>query len=239
MRDNGIESEGVEKKAAMKPLTRNPVTILKDWLDNSRLQPENRIPPERELAEQLLLSRSALRKGLSALEAEGRIWRHVGKGTFIGSGPENDIPYFPSVNALVNPAEIMEARLVLEPRLAALAALKLTINDISQMEGYLRNSREARSTAEYENWDSLLHSAIAKASKNPLLYSMFLLVNKTRQEDVWGRLKEASLTLERRELYCLQHEELVVALKDRDAQKAEKVMREHIEIVRKHLLNEE
>jgi DNA-binding FadR family transcriptional regulator len=130
----------------------------------------------------------------------------------------------------------MEARLVLEPRLAA---LKLTINDLAQVEGYLRHSREAGSTVEYEHGDSLLHSAVAKVNKNPLLYSMFQLVNNTRQEDVWGRLKEASLTLQRRELYYLQHEELVVALRDRDAQKAEKVMREHIEMIRKHLLNEE
>jgi len=56
-------------------------------LISGRYPAQSRLPPERELAVLLGVSRSGLREGLEILEAEGRIWRHVGKGTFVGPRP--------------------------------------------------------------------------------------------------------------------------------------------------------
>jgi DNA-binding FadR family transcriptional regulator len=216
---------------------RDAVQQIKNLFEIDRLQPQDRLPPERILAERLNLSRSAVRKALAVLEAEGRIWRHVGRGTFVGPKPNDDQTVLKTVTAETNPAEIMEARLVLEPRLAALAALKATIKDLEQMDIYLKRSVEAAAIPEFEHWDSLLHSAVAKASGNSMLYSLFQVVNNTRQDALWGRLKEASLTPERRQHYCRQHEEIVTALKNRDATDAEEAMRIHIETVLGHLLS--
>jgi DNA-binding FadR family transcriptional regulator len=216
---------------------RDAVQQIKDLFDIDRLQPQDRLPPERILAERLNLSRSAVRKALAVLEEEGRIWRHVGRGTFVGPRPNDEQAVLTAVTAETNPAEIMEARLVLEPKLAALAALKATIKDLDQMDTYLKRSVEAVNIADFEHWDSQLHSAVAKASDNSLLYSLFQMVNNTRQDALWGRLKEASLTPERRTRYCRQHEEIVTALKNRDATGAEEAMRTHIETVLGHLLS--
>ena len=85
-----------------------------------------RLPPERQLSEALGISRTELRKALGVLEAEGQIWRHVGKGTFFGARP---IDNFSDVSALArrtNPAEMMRARLVIEPEIARAAALTAT-----------------------------------------------------------------------------------------------------------------
>jgi DNA-binding FadR family transcriptional regulator len=118
----------------------------------------------------------------------------VGRGTFIGS-PQETIPEdISQVSAATNPAEIMEARLILEPKLASVAS-------------------------------------------NSLLISLFTVIQKMRQSNIWGSLKEASLTNVRRKIYYQQHCELVEALKDRNAVKAEQLMREHLEMVRKHLLD--
>ena len=216
---------------------RDPVQQIKDLLEIDRLQPQDRLPPERVLSERLNIPRSAVRKALAVLEEEGRIWRQVGRGTFVGARPTDEQTVLTTVTAETNPAEIMEARLVLEPKLAALAALKATIKDLDQMDTYLKRALEAATIPEFEHWDSLLHSAVAKSSDNSMLYSLFQVVNNTRQDALWGRLKEASLTPDRRTQYCQQHEEIVKALKNRDAARAEEAMRTHIETVLGHLLS--
>lgn len=60
---------------------------LRNHLAAIELPVDSRLPPERELAQALGISRADLRKALAVLEAENLIWRHVGKGTFIGSRP--------------------------------------------------------------------------------------------------------------------------------------------------------
>ena len=58
---------------------------LRALLDDSSFDAGQRLPPERELAARIGIGRRALRRALEVLEAEGRIWRHQGKGTFLGS----------------------------------------------------------------------------------------------------------------------------------------------------------
>ena len=70
------------------PDTDAPVpALLQAYLAGLSLPDSGRLPPEREMAEALGVSRPALRKALAALEAEGQLWRHVGKGTFLGPRP--------------------------------------------------------------------------------------------------------------------------------------------------------
>lgn len=220
----------------VKESDRDPIKHLRNFLIDGRFSPQSRLPAERVLADKLGVSRAALRKALAALEAEGRIWRHVGRGTFVGPRPELRQEGLSSVTAVTNPGEIMEARLVLEPRLAGLAAVRATMKELSEMEMVVNRSREAIDTAAFEHWDELLHQAIAKATDNSLLLSIFMVIHNVRQSDIWGSLKKASLSKEHREIYVEQHHELVRALGDRDALKAERRMREHLETVRQHLL---
>jgi len=60
---------------------------LRSYLAQIEMPLDSRLPPERELAETLGVTRAGLRKALAVLESENQIWRHVGKGTFIGSRP--------------------------------------------------------------------------------------------------------------------------------------------------------
>ena len=62
---------------------------LAEYLSSDRYPLHSRLPPERQLCELLQVSRTALRNGLEELEREGRIWRHVGKGTFVGGRPQS------------------------------------------------------------------------------------------------------------------------------------------------------
>ena len=208
---------------------------LRQALGSGRFPDQGRLPAERELATEFGVSRSTLRAALGVLEAEGKIWRHVGRGTFVGERPGLDAP---ALSALVNqtqPEEVMEVRLVLEPRIAALAARRATAADIEAMDRCIRKAETANDVATFELWDGALHRAIATGARNTLLLTLFDAVNAIRQEAIWGRLKEASLTAERQRLYNGQHRDCVDAIRDRNAMEADKHMVEHLTAVRENM----
>jgi DNA-binding FadR family transcriptional regulator len=203
-------------------------------------QPEcaagNRLPPERELATKLKLSRSALREGLEVLEAEGRIWRHVGQGTFVGHRPTPQPAALSMITSRTSPSEVLEARLLIEPLLARMAALRATEAEIVQMQRLLEKSEAAHDAKTWELWDGRLHRAIAEAAHNGLLLSIFDAFNAMRRQAKWSALRQAALTPARHAAYCAQHRAFVIAIAARDPARAEDVMRRHIEVVREGLL---
>ena len=222
----------------MKHKPSNPVQQLTKLLESGQYPLQSRLPPERVLAIKLGITRTALRKALSVLEAENKIWRHVGRGTYVGARPTQvENHYLPDVTNTTHPAEIMEARQVLEPKIAAIAAFRATQNDLEQMEHCLLKAEDAPDFTTFEHWDSTLHTTIAESSHNLLLISLFKTVNNLRQDRIWGRLKEAAMTHKRQKTYIRQHRDLVAAIQNRDATNAEKIMRNHLETVQKNLLS--
>lgn len=208
---------------------------LREALSSGRFPDQGRLPAERVLAEEFGVSRSALRIALGVLEAEGRIWRHVGRGTFVGERPSVDAP---ALSALVNqthPEEVMEVRLVLEPRITALSARRATVADIEAMDRCVRKAETANDVATFELWDGAFHRAVATGAHNTLLLALFDAVNAIRQEAIWGRLKEASLTSTRQSLYNKQHAACITAIRDRNAADAERHMVDHLEAVRENM----
>ena len=94
--------------------------------------------------------------------------------------------------------EIMETRLALEPRLAGLAVLRATAAEIAEMRRSVEKSKSAIDIRTYELWDATLHRTIAEAAHNNLLLSMFNALNALREDKVWGQLKNATVTTERK-----------------------------------------
>jgi DNA-binding FadR family transcriptional regulator len=193
---------------------------------------ETPLPPERQLAMQLGISRRMLRTGLDRLEAAGRIWRHQGKGTFLGARPPLDTKDILRSNSATNPLEVLEARSELEPSLAALAALRATPTELREIRRYLDRSQSATDLETFELWDGTLHRAIAQAAHNSLLLSLYDVVNIARSRSFWGRLQDAAIN--RCGLYCIwqQHKAVVDALTERDPVAARRLMQAHIEAVR-------
>ena len=93
----------------------------------------DRLPPERRLAERFGVSRNELRRGLAQLEAEGVIWRHVGRGTFVGARPVLNLADVAYLRELVTPDQVVRVRLMIEPETARLAARDATAADIARI----------------------------------------------------------------------------------------------------------
>jgi len=210
---------------------------LRKLLESNRYPLQSRLPPERVLCLDLGISRSALREGLEILEAEGRIWRHIGKGTFVGSRPSSELNGLSVVTTQTSPVEVLETRLIIEPALARLAALHATEVDIDNMRYLMEKSEAARDAKTWESWDGTLHRAIVLASHNNLLVSIFDAFNAIRRQESWRRLRETSQTPDRLQVYREHHRDLVSAITNRDPDLAEATMRRHIEAVRSNMLN--
>jgi len=74
-----------------RPENRDLIEQIKRFIADQGLVHNQKLPPERRFCRQLGVSRVDLRKGLAKMEADGLIWRHVGRGTFIGSRPVHNL----------------------------------------------------------------------------------------------------------------------------------------------------
>ena len=211
------------------------VARLRRYLDEAALGLNAKLPPERELSRLFDVSRAEVRKALVVLEAEGRIWRHVGRGTFVGSRPVLDLADLTYLGELANPAQVMEARLALEPSLARLAALHGVSSDFARIEAFERRCHEARAWRSYEASDDGFHQAVAAATRNKLLINLFERLNAVRRATVWGQLRSSRLP-PRDHLSFSEHDAIYRAISRRDAEGAAAAMRAHLNSVRDRVL---
>ena len=215
------------------------VALLKDYIDSQELPPQSKLPAERQLCEKLGISRGEVRKALSLLEAEGKIWRHVGRGTFAGSRPLDRMDEIAALSTQTNPVEIMQARLLLEPGLARLAAIQARPVDIEHMVHCSKKKDASNDWHTYERWDGGFHQAVAEGAHNTLLLTLFNALNTVREATEWGRLRKARLTDMHRQRSSSQHSAIIDAIVARDQNQAEAAMRDHLRSVHKALLGSE
>ena len=209
---------------------------LRALLEEGSIEPGTRLPPERALAAQIGISRQTLRRALEVLEAEGRIWRHQGKGTFLGPRPVHPQMGLEELASRTNPLEVMNVRLEIEPILARLAALYSSNGDVERLFHLVQKTASSSDADAYELWDSALHRAIAEAAGNSLLLAIFDLVDRIRQDMNWQALRERARSKDKLSVQVEQHRQIVTAIAQREAHAAEQAMREHLELVRDGLL---
>lgn len=205
---------------------------LRDWLNTAPLSEGARLPPERRLAETLGVSRTELRKALLVLETEGRLDRHVGRGTFLRDPQRSSVIDAASLAVLAErtgPHEAMVARTVLEPELARLAAFHATPRQLSELKRLAAEMRRARDWQAYEDLDAAFHDLIAESAGNPLLREISRIVNGVRKAVVWGRLFLPADGPTPGYHSFAEHDAIVAALERRDRAGARDAMRRHIE----------
>jgi len=212
----------------------------------------SRLPTERQLAEDLGVTRSSVRHALAVLEAQGRISREVGRGTFLRdlepspahspyARPAAANPLAASAStpnapaADFAPADVMTIRRLLEPPAMSLVVAWATAADLEEMDRCLAGGDRAASYEEFESWDLALHRCIMAASHSPLLAALYQAIEAARHGQVWGDLKRRSASPGRREQYQGDHRAIVAALRARDSAQAVEAMRRHLARVSDHL----
>lgn len=192
------------------------------------LQPGQRLPPERVLAERLKVNRGTLRKALTRLEIEGLITRQVGRGTFVGLPQASTA----EVAQIASPMELLDARAAMEPVIAKEAALRARREHVERLGLCIARSEESDVFETFEEWDIAFHRALAEATQNPILIMIMDVMRQMRMQEDWNRLKRASFSSTRLETYRRQHREILTAVKQRDPIAAAEAMSAHIRLIR-------
>ena len=214
---------------------------VRDYLANAIKEhafgPGERVPTERQLAEQLGVSRAVTRRALAEIEAEGLIVRQVGRGTFVRPSPDATTSV-PALDGAISPVEYIEARLRFEPELPWMIATNATAADFERMEDCLRRGEKATTREEFEIWDAAFHLAVAYATHNKLATHMYDMIHAIRHEQaMWGTLRQRCQVPEQRQIFQDEHREILAALKRRDPEPARELIIQHIRNTRRRLLD--
>lgn len=210
---------------------------LRNLIDNEGYRHNDRIPPERDLCAQLGVTRNQLRKALAELEAQGLIWRHVGRGTFVGARPVLNLTDVTYLRDQIQPAQVVAVRLNIEPELSRLAALSASKSDREQMTLCANNCREAEDWRTYEAWDNNLHHAIARSTGNQLFLYFFETLNSVRRSIVWGQPRKTRGPVAGYSSFS-EHDDIVSAISAGEGDRAAIAMRKHLVSVYSRVLPE-
>ena len=173
---------------------------IMELIKNNELKPGDKLPPERELAERLSISRGSLREAFRVLESRGIIKSKPGGGRYIReirkngySNTENIILSLEKSSIL----ELLEAREIFEVKIAEVAAQRATAEDLELIEKALdKTNKEEISNGKKTESDTEFHLAIARASRNFVFVNIMQLhldLLKETREKTWeipGRREE-------------------------------------------------
>lgn len=207
-----------------------------------------RLPTERALSMEFGLGRAVVRRVLQEFKRRQLITQTVGRGTFVAEDASLRLAADASLAVVdgssparlaaadVSPAELMAARLAIEPALIEMAVAHATAADWARMDECNRRAEAATTLEDFEFWDAKFHESVADASHNGFVTQVLRLMNEARAQAAWGALKRRSVTEERRLQYQRDHRALADALRQRDGERARAVCVEHLLRVRANML---
>jgi len=220
-------------------MTEQVVNQVRLLIQEGKLRPGDRIPPERELAKQLGVSRASLRAGLRFLAAIGVLNSRHGSGTYIADGPPAlDGAPLNMLAALhgFTTEKMFEARRLVEVAVAGLAAehateehLRIMSEEVTETYAALDNPQE------YLIHDFAFHRAVGAASGNPILASIMEMIAEVLYQ---RRCKTVDRSRDLKESVEMHHK-IYRAIRSRDPEAARAAMSEHLVLAEQGLASEE
>ncbi len=201
---------------------------LQGIIESGSLPADGRLPTERELSESMGVGRRAVRSAFDILLSGGLIWRQQGKGTFAGQAPDRTQVLAAEIVGETNFAEVMEARLCIEPTLAAMAAKHALPADIERMRNLAHRTVEATDPESIELWDGALHRLIARTADNRPLLTAFSMIDEIRSTAGWMGMRQKARSFETLRISDGEHHAIIHQIEAGHAQGAEDAMRQHL-----------
>ncbi len=218
-------------------LYESAIEQIMDLVKRSELKPGDKLPPERELAEKLSISRGSLREAFRVLESKGLIKSKAGGGRYIREIRKNGYNNTENIILSLEKSsilELLEAREMLEVKIAVIAAQRATPEDMELIEKALnkvKEEEELKGDKKTES-DTEFHLAIASASHN----FVFTNIIRLHLDLLKGTREKTQQIPGRREERWREHQAILQAIKEHDTKKAGEAMLKHLRNVRKVLV---
>jgi GntR family transcriptional regulator, transcriptional repressor for pyruvate dehydrogenase complex len=215
------------------------VNQIKKMIVEGTLKKGDKLPTERNLAEQLQVSRASVREAIRALEVIGLVESRQGAGNYIRNTFENSLLEPMSMMFLLeesNPSEIVELRKVLEIETVVLAATRISGEELNYLEGLLEEMNLSNSEVINVVLDKKFHYTIAKASRNLLIINVLQVISQLIDDLIKGSREKILSTEENRLRLTKQHELIYNALKNKDPKGAFDAMSGHFKLIEEHYL---
>lgn len=209
---------------------RQVVNHIRTLLEEGTLRPGDRIPPERELARTLKISRASLRTGIGYLAAVGVLKVRHGVGTFVDDGPaEFSKASLRLLGALYGFQywQMFEARVIIEGSMAALAAKRGKEEHYAALAGEVAEMYAiADNPEDFLIHDMLFHRVIAQASGNPILAALIETITSAMYEKRRKTVERANYLRDMAEM----HRDIYRAIRAHDPAEARKRMEHHLRV---------
>jgi GntR family transcriptional repressor for pyruvate dehydrogenase complex len=212
------------------------VQDLEGRIAGGELQPGDRIPTERELAQSWGVSRTTVRQALYELELKSLVERTRRRGTTVSNLADRNRTGAALLSGL-SPharelAEVLDFRAAIEPAMAARAAMYATAAEIAEIAALVSAMATAASAEEDVELDDRFHRLIAKATHNPLFVQLVSDMSEWLRS---VRQPQLELSPERRAKVIEGHALFLEAIRARDPDAATQVAADHIEMVRREM----
>jgi GntR family transcriptional repressor for pyruvate dehydrogenase complex len=214
------------------------VQQIEELILKGELSEGSQLPAERDLAKQFGVSRTAVREAIKALQEKGLVDAFPGRGTFVTNGTSNSMRR--SLDRIIKSGDpdgwayLVEVREILEPEIAALAAIRADDQDLAAMREALEVMDNAtRDSDAFIEADLDFHLALAEGAANPIVLSLI--------DSIVGLLREQRLRIFHTgggpESGQYHHKRILEAIQRHDTQGARAAMQAHLSQVREHSRN--
>ena len=201
---------------------------LLDLLKSGSLPSDGKLPTERDLAERFDVGRRQIRMALNSLEEDGLVWRRQGKGTFAGQPTDPTGELADRIIGETNALEVMEARLCIEPELAALCARRMLPSEVQRLRILAQRQFEATDPEATELWDGSFHRLIANCARNKPLLTAFALLDKIRSNPHWVAIRARARDTASLQITHCEHVTIIDAIAAGHEVSARFAMRDHL-----------
>ncbi len=230
---SGAGGRAVYKLVRTSRLYEQIVQQIEESIVKGDLKAGDQLPAERELAQRFGVSRTAVREAVKALREKGLVEAYSGRGTFITDGTTQAVRQSLDLMVKIGQPEgsthLAEVRAILEPEIAALAAVRIQDPELTTMRDAVATmDRAGKDPETYIEADLDFHLALAEGAANPLILSLL--------DSIVGLLREQRLRIFRvpggPERGQIHHKRILDAVEKHDSEKAREAMRAHLWQVR-------